>query len=279
MKKWIKALLISGMVLSLGLTGCANNGGSSPNSGDSGDKGAAPQEPAKQVELIVSAAASLKNSLEEIQKDYAAKEPNVKLTLNMGASGTLQQQIENGAPADLFISAGKSQVDALLAKNLMDKDSVVDLLGNDLVLVVGANDTNVNSIQDLSKESVKQIGIGTPESVPAGKYAKEAFTSLKLWDTLEPKFVQAKDVTQVLNYVETGNAEAGVVYKSDAQGSTKVKVVEAFPADSHKAITYPAGIVSATKEKEAANAFLTYLKSSDAQDIFAKFGFKTNLSK
>ncbi|HHY27653.1 MAG TPA: molybdate ABC transporter substrate-binding protein [Desulfitobacterium dehalogenans] len=276
MKKWIKALLISGMVLSLGLTGCASNTG---NAGNSGNNGGAPQEPAKQTELIVSAAASLKNALDEIQKDYAAKGPNVKLTFNMGASGTLQQQIEQGAPADLFISAGKSQVDALLEKNLMDKDSVVNLLGNDLVLVVGANDTNVTSIQDLPKESVQKIGIGTPESVPAGKYAKEAFTSLKLWDTLEPKFVMAKDVTQVLNYVETGNAEAGVVYKSDAQGSTKVKVVEAFPADSHKAITYPAGIVSATKEKEAAEAFLTYLKGSDAQDIFAKYGFKTNLSK
>ncbi|WP_019851400.1 molybdate ABC transporter substrate-binding protein [Desulfitobacterium sp. PCE1] len=275
MKKWIKALLISGMVLSLGLTGCASNTGNA----NSGNNGGAPQEPAKQTELIVSAAASLKNALDEIQKDYAAKEPNVKLTFNMGASGTLQQQIEQGAPADLFISAGKSQVDALLEKNLMDKDSVINLVGNDLVLVVGANDTSVNSIQNLSKESVKQIGIGTPESVPAGKYAKEAFTSLKLWDTLVPKFVQAKDVTQVLNYVETGNAEAGVVYKSDAQGSTKVKVVEAFPADSHKAITYPAGIVSATKEKEAANAFLTYLKGSEAQYIFAKYGFKTNLSK
>ena len=269
----MKTLLVSGLMLTLGISGCASN------SNNGGNNGETPQAVKKQTELIISAAASLKGSMDEIRKAYAEKEPQVKLTLNFGGSGTLQQQIEQGAPADVFISAGKSQVDALLEKNLMDKESVVNLVGNDLVIVVGADNSGVNSVQDLSKETVAKIGIGTPESVPAGKYAKEAFTSLKLWDTLQPKFVMAKDVTQVLNYVETGNAEAGVVYKSDAQGSTKVKVVEAFPADSHKAITYPAGIVSATQQKEAAQAFLVYLQSSEAQDIFASYGFKTNLSK
>lgn len=258
MKLFVKTIAVAGLLLSLALSGCA---------GKSNDSGS--------TEIIISAAASLKDSMGEIQTLYAEKKPEVKLTLNFGGSGTLQKQIEQGAPADLFISAGQSQVDALVEKNLMVKESVVNLLGNELVLVVGADNTVVNSIQDLNHESVAQIGIGTPESVPAGKYAKEAFTSLKLWDTFLSKFVMAKDVSQVLNYVETGNAEAGVVYQSDAQGSKKVKVIETFPEDSHKAITYPAGIVSATKKKESAEEFLAFLQSPEAQKIFKNYGFKT----
>lgn len=274
MKKFIKTTVLTSLLVFLALGGCANNSNKGPGSNE--DTNAGQNKP---TEIIISAAASLKDSMGEIQTLYGEKKPEVKLTINYGASGTLQQQIEQGAPVDLFISAGRSQMDALVEKNLMVKESVLNLLGNDLVLVVGANNTQVKTVQDLTQASVVQIGIGTPESVPAGKYAREAFTYLNLWDALQPKFVMAKDVSQVLNYVETGNAEAGVVYQSDAQGSTKVKVVEAFPADSHKAIIYPAGIVSATKNKEVTNEFLVYLQSPEAQDIFAKHGFKTNLSK
>lgn len=255
MKKFPKLLLILSLFVSLILVGCSNTA-----------------QP-KSLEIIVSAAASLKDSMTEIQKAYIVKKPDVKLTFNFGASGTLQQQIEQGAPADLFISAGKTQVDALDQKNLLVKESIVNLVGNNLVLVTGLNNKDITTVQDLNKSSVEKIGIGTPESVPAGKYAQEALTSLKLWDTLKPKFVMAKDVTQVLNYVETGNAEAGIVYKSDAQGSTKVKVALTFPADSHKVIVYPAGVVAATKDKEAAQDFLKYLQSSEAQQIFVKYGF------
>ncbi|MGE4272375.1 MAG: molybdate ABC transporter substrate-binding protein [Desulfitobacterium sp.] len=269
MKRLLKTMIMGSLILSLLLAGC-DSGGNSTN----GSNGAANAPQVKPTELIISAAASLKDSMGEVQTLYEGKNTQVKLIINYGSSGTLQQQIEQGAPADLFISAGKSQVDALLEKNLMVKESVVNLLGNELVLVIGADNTEVKSIQDLSKDGVVKIGIGTPESVPAGKYAKEAFTSLKLWDSLQPKFVMAKDVTQVLNYVETGNAEAGVVYKSDAQGSTKARVVESFPNHSHKPIIYPAGIVSATTHKAEAEAFLTYLQSSEAQDIFTKHGFK-----
>jgi len=230
---------------------------------------------AEPTEIMVSAAASMKDSMTEIQKAYAVKTPGVKLTFIYGASGTLQQQIEQGAPADLFISAGKTQMDALDAKNLLVKESLVDLVGNELVLVTGKDNSKVTSIEDLTKADVVKIGIGTPASVPAGKYAQEALTNLKLWDTLQPKLVMAKDVTQVLTYVETGNAEAGFVYQSDALGSTKVKVVTVAPASSHKAIVYPAAVISATKNKQLAEDFLKYLQSSDAQQIFVKYGFKT----
>jgi len=227
------------------------------------------------TEIMVSAAASMKDSMTEIQKAYALKTPAVKLTIVYGASGTLQQQIEQGAPVDLFISAGKTQMDALEAKNLLVKESKIDLVGNELVLVTGKDNSQVTSLEDLSKTGVIKIGIGTPESVPAGKYAQEALTNLKLWDKLQTKLVMAKDVTQVLTYVETGNAEAGFVYQSDALGSTKVKVVTVVPTSSHKAIVYPAAVISATKNKQLTEDFLKYLQSPDAQQVFVKYGFKT----
>jgi molybdate transport system substrate-binding protein len=227
------------------------------------------------TEIMISAAASLQNSLTELQKDYAQKAPNVKLTISYGASGTLQQQIEQGAPVDLFISAGKSQMDALEQKNLLLKDSRINLLGNDLVLITGIDNTKVTSLDDLSKPSVSKISIGTPKSVPAGQYAQDALSSLKLWESLQPKLVMAQDVTSVLNYVETGNADAGFVYRSDAQESTKAKVVAVVPESSHKPIVYPAAVIAATKNKQAAADFLKYLQSPDAQKVFVKDGFKT----
>ncbi len=255
-------LLVFSLLFILSVIGCSAGG---------------TQQPVTKVEpteIMVSAAASLKDALTDLQKAYAVKIPEVKLILVFGASGTLQKQIEQGAPADLFISAGKMQMDALEQKNLIVKESKLDLVGNELVLITGKDNSKVMAFQDLTKASTDQISIGTPESVPAGKYAKESLTSLKLWDALQPKLVLAKDVTQVLNYVETGNVEAGLVYQSDAQGSTKVKVVSVVPASSHKPIAYPAAVISSTKNKQASEDFLKYLQTADAQKIFVRYGFK-----
>lgn len=264
--KRVLGLFVISLLFVLTLVGC--------NAGNSTQP---PQNSAqvKPTEIMISAAASLQNALTELQKDYTQKTPGIKLTYVFGASGTLQQQIEQGAPVDLFISAGKAQMDALEQKNLIIKESKVNLLGNDLVLVTGKDTSKVTSLEDLSKSSVGKISIGTPESVPAGKYAQESLTNLKLWDLLQPKFVLAKDVTQVLNYVETGNVDAGIVYQSDAQGSSKVKVVTVMPANSYKPVAYPAAVIAATKNKQAAEDFLKYLQSSDAQQVFVKYGFKT----
>lgn len=253
-------------LLILSLVGCSAGNTTQPSSNAT---------QTKPTEIMVSAAASLQNSLNELQKDYAQKNPDVKLTINYGASGTLQQQIEQGAPVDLFISAGKAQMDALEQKNLIVKESRVNLLGNDLVLITGKDNSKVTSLEDLTKSTVSQISIGTPKSVPAGQYAQEALTKLKLWDSLQPKLVYAKDVTSVLNYVETGNADAGFVYKSDALGSTKVKVVAAVPANSYKPVVYPAAVIAATKNKQLTEDFLKYLQGSDAQQVFTKYGFKS----
>jgi molybdate transport system substrate-binding protein len=227
------------------------------------------------TELMISAAASLKDSLTEIQRGYVQKNPNIKVTFNFGGSGSLQQQIEQGAPADLFISAGKAQVDALQQKNLLLKESRVNLLGNDLVMIVGKDNKTITSVQDLTKSEVGYIGVCAPESAPAGKYAKESLTNLKLWDALQPKIVLAKDVTQVLNYVESGNTDAGFLYQSDARKSNKVQVVCVFPLSTHSPIVYPAAIIADTKNKQATEDFLKYLLSSESQQVFLKYGFQT----
>lgn len=253
-------------MLSIVFAGCGND------QKKAADKPA--DQPAQTVELTVSAAASLTDSLKEIQTLYEGKNKNIKLSFNFGASGALQQQIEQGAPADLFFSAAAKNLKALVDKQLIDTGKQKNLLLNDLVLVVPADaKTAISTVDDLAKADVKQIAIGEPESVPAGSYAKESLTNTKLWDTLQPKFVFAKDVRQVLSYVESGNTDAGFVYKTDALTSKKVKVAFSLDPKTYKPIEYPAGIVKATKHAKEAEDFFNYLQSKEAQDVFVKYGF------
>ncbi|SPF31921.1 putative ABC transporter substrate-binding lipoprotein YvgL [Candidatus Desulfosporosinus infrequens] len=227
----------------------------------------------KPVELLIATAPSLKGSLEEIKGLYAVKNPQVKLVYNYGPSGTLQTQIEQGAPTDIFISQGKPQMDALEQKGLIKKESRVNLLGDELVLIVDKNNTSINSFEDLTKPEVKKIGIGEAESVPAAKTTKETLDTLKLWDALQPKLVMGKDLMQVMTYVETGNAEAGFVWDTVAITSDKVKIVAKAPVNSHKPVVLPAAVVTASKNSDAAAKFLEYLQSDEAMNIFAKNGF------
>ncbi|MEQ8202117.1 MAG: molybdate ABC transporter substrate-binding protein, partial [Syntrophomonadaceae bacterium] len=198
--------------------------------------------------------------------------PNVTITYNLAASGTLQQQIEQGAPADMFISAGKSQMDALEQKGLIVASSRKNVVGNELVLVAG-KDSKLSGFEGLSDPAVKKIAIGTPESVPAGQYAKDTLTTMGLWDKLTSKLVQAKDVRAVLNYVETGNVDAGLVYRTDAATSTTVKIVAAAPAGSSKPIVYPMAIIASSKQPQEAQQFEDFLASDEATQVFAKYGF------
>jgi molybdate transport system substrate-binding protein len=232
------------------------------------------QNPAENVELTISAAASMTDALKDIQKAYETKNPNIKLNFNFGASGALQQQIEQGAPADLFLSAAAKNMQDLVDKQLIDTNQQKKLLTNELVAVISADaKSSVGSIADLSKADLKKVAIGIPESVPAGSYAKEALTNVKLWDLLQSKMVQAKDVRQVLQYVETGNADVGFVYKTDALTSQKVKVAFAVDPKTYTPVEYPIGIVKATKHSKEADDFYKYLQSKDALDVFVKYGF------
>ncbi|AWC27202.1 molybdate ABC transporter substrate-binding protein [Bacillus cytotoxicus] len=224
------------------------------------------------IELTISAAASLQDAFKEIEKQYKQKEPNIKLSFNFGGSGALQQQIEQGAPADLFFSAAEDKFQTLVKKGFINKKEGKDLLGNELVLVV-PKESSIQTFQELKKEKVKKLAIGTPESVPAGKYAKALLTHENLWNDLQDKIVPTKDVRQVLTYVETGNVDAGIVYKTDALISDKVKIATAAPANSHEPIRYPVGIIKESKHKKEATLFYEYLQSKDAQTIFNKYGF------
>jgi molybdate transport system substrate-binding protein len=233
---------------------------------------------APKTELIVSAAASLQDSLNTLKDQYEKQHPDIKLTFNYASSGTLQKQIEQGAPADVFISAGMKQMKALTDAELVEKDSV--LLKNKLVVVV-PQDTGTStdkkriSLNDLTSASILKVAVGEPTTVPAGQYAKEALTKAGLWDKLEPKLVFAKDVRQVLNYVETGNADAGLVYLTDAKSSVKAVVTLEVPEELHAPILYPEGIVKATKHSKEAGEFLDFLRTDEAMSVFSKDGFSS----
>ncbi len=227
---------------------------------------------AEKITLTVSAAASLKDSLGEIGDIYSKKYPNITLSFNFGASGTLQQQIEQGAPADVFISAGKKQMNALLEKDLLLSNSNKDLLKNEVVLIAPLN-SKIKGFEDLKMDSIKKVALGEPKSVPVGQYSEEILKFYNMYDDVVKKAVYGKDVKEVLTWVEGENAEAGMVYKTDAIISKSVKIVISAPPESHTLVTYPIGIVKATKYQKQSEDFSNFLFSEEAMAIFEKYGF------
>lgn len=224
--------------------------------------------------LLVSAAISLKDSLTAAKTFYKASQPAVNVTYNFGASGALQRQIENGAPVDIFVSAGKKQMDALEQKGLLVPGTRRNLVANRLVLIVPRNGSGLSSFRDLTSDRVKRIAVGEPRSVPAGQYAEEVFQNLGLVPQIRAKFVLGNNVRQVLAAVESGNVDAGVVYATDAVVSSKVKVVAIASDKLHSPIVYPAAVLSRSKNINAAKAYLQFLSSRQATAIFQKYGFR-----
>lgn len=226
------------------------------------------------VDLTVSAAISLTNALDEAKQLYASENPGVTIAINYGASGTLQLQIEQGAPVDVFISAAPKQMDALEAKSLLLEGTRKDLLRNEVVLIVPKDSTaGISSFQDLTRPNVKQVALGEPTTVPAGQYAKEVLMNLGIYDAVSAKAILAKDVRQVLTYVETGNVDAGIVYSTDALSSSEVKVVAWAPEKSHAPVVYPVAVIRDSKNPSAAKQFAAFLSSPRAAAIFQKYGF------
>jgi molybdate transport system substrate-binding protein len=226
------------------------------------------------ITLNISAAASLTEALKEINALYIQEKPCITLTPNFAASGTLQKQIEQGAPADIFISAAASQMNTLSNEALIDNSTRKNLLNNKVVLVV-PNDSalGLTSFSDLTLDKVKKIAIGDPKSVPAGTYAQQAFDKLGITAQVTAKFVLGADVKGVLSYVESGNVDAGIVYATDALTSTKVKVVASAPDEINAKVVYPAAVVAPSKNSSAAQDYLNFLFSSQAKTIFEKYGF------
>jgi len=229
-------------------------------------------------EITVSAAASLKNAMEEIKKTYEEEFKGSKITLNLGASGALQQQIENGAPVDIFISAASKQMNDLNKKGYIMGGTEFYLLKNDVVLIIPKKSkVQINNLNNLLNESIKSIGIGEPNSVPVGQYAMEIFNKLDLLKSIEKKFIYGKDVKAVLSWVETGNVDAGIVYKTDAILSNKVVIVDGAPKGSHSEVIYPCAVIKDTKKIAESKRFLTYLKGEKSREIFTKYGFTSFL--
>lgn len=224
------------------------------------------------AEITISAAASLRDPLSEIIAQYE-KETNIKVNINLGSSGSLQKQIEEGAPVDIFISAGKTQVDALTAKGLIDKYTYKNLLTNSLVLIVSNSyDKNIISIEELKNKNIK-LALGEASTVPVGQYSKEFLENIKLWENFKDKIVFSKDVKAVLNYVEKGEAEAGIVYISDTVNLKNSYVAYKIPQNTHEPIVYPAVIIGQSKNKAFAKAFMEFMGKPQAKEIFKKYNF------
>ncbi|CAM3306288.1 molybdate ABC transporter substrate-binding protein [Nosocomiicoccus ampullae] len=216
--------------------------------------------------ITISAAASLQDALNEAIEEYN-KDNDINIDINYGGSGALREQILKGAPVDLFISASQDDF-----KQVEDEGLIIekkDYLENKLVLICPDDSTTVNSIADL--KNAEQIAIGEVDTVPAGKYAKEAFTSLNIFDELENKYIYVSDVRAVLTYVAQGEVDAGVVYETDAKTEEdNIDIVDEFGKDTHTPIIYPIGTLSDSKEVKA---FYDFLNEDSTLEIFKKYGF------
>jgi len=224
-------------------------------------------------EILVSAAASLTDALKEISTVYQATAKHT-VKFNFGPSSGLARQIEEGAPADIFLSADLPQMDALDKKSLLEPGTRKNLLSNQLVIIVPADSKiAIASPKDLLKADVKKIALAEPASVPVGVYSSKYLADEGLWDQVKPKIVPVQDVRATLASVESGNVEAGFVYKTDAAISKKVKIVYEVPVDKGPKITYPIAVVKESKNKNAARDFMNYIQSPAAKDAFKKYGF------
>ena len=226
----------------------------------------------KPTVLVVSAAASLTDGLEAAEASYRQAHPEVELRNNFAGSGTLAQEIEEGAPVDVFLSAAAQPMDELQARGLVVAGSRRNLLRNALVLIVPQG-SQVSGFDQLAGSTVKTIALGDPATVPAGRYGKQTLAALGLYDRVKARLVLAKDVRQVLAYVETGNADAGLVYATDVAISRHVKVAATAPESAHDAIVYPAAAIASGHQEAAARAFVEYLESPAGKAFFAQRGF------
>lgn len=223
---------------------------------------------------MVAAAASLTDVIKDINTAYTSNRSNITVVVNLASSGTLQTQIQNGAPVDVFISAAAAQMDTLQKGQLLIDNTRKDLLNNKVVLVVPlASTLNITSFADLALDKVKKIAIGDPKSVPAGTYGLQAFDELGITANVQPKEVIGADVRTVLTYVEGGDVDAGIVYSTDALTSTKVKVVAAAPADINAKVVYPVAVIKASKVADTARDYVNFLFSAQAKSVFEKYGF------
>lgn len=233
-------------------------------------------EIAETEDIYISAAASLTDVINELKEIYEKDNKSVEIKTNFAGSGALQSQIEEGAPADIFISAADKQMNLLEEKKLIDEDSRVELLKNEVVLIV-RTDEKVEDIDFKNLSAVDKIAIGDPSFVPVGQYSEEIFTNLGNWEEVKNKMVISQDVRQSLDWVVSGNIQSATVYKTDAiTEKDKVKIIAQAPEKSHKEINYPLAIVEKNKDKKKVKDFYDFLKSDEAKKVYEKYGFVVN---
>lgn len=280
-RKIVSLLLVSAMTAVLA-AGCgsseentdASDSSQSETEADTQEEGQEESGEDEKTEILVAASASLEYAYEdELIPMFEEQNPDITVSGTYDSSGKLQTQIEEGMEADVFMSAATKQMDALTEEGMIEEDSVTDLLENKIVLITSADSQlELSSFEDITKADT--IAIGDPASVPVGQYSEEALTNLGLWDQVLAKASLGTNVTEVLNWVAEGSAQAGIVYATDAATTDKVKVVAEAPEDSlAEPDIYPVGIVSASENKEAAEKFVEFLKSDEAIQIFEDYGF------
>lgn len=224
-------------------------------------------------EITVFAASSLTNVMQQIAQSYEQQHPNDKITFSFAASSTLAKQIEQGAPADLFISADQKWADYLVTKQKIPTYRL--LVANSLVLIAPKNSTlapaPIKHIPFKTLLTDQYLSVGDPDHVPIGRYAKQALVSLNLWETIEPRLARAKNVRNSLLLVERAESPLGIVYSTDAKVSDKVKVIANIPDDTHSPVLYP---IAHLNDRSLTQQFEHYLYTQPAQEIFLKAGFQ-----
>ena len=225
------------------------------------------------ADITVSAAASLKEAFGEIAKDYQKSYPNSKIKLNTAASGTLLQQLLQGAPIDVLATADEATMNKAIGQKAIDANSRTVFARNTLVLIQPkTSKIRLNGLKDLSQPAIRRIAIGNPTSVPAGNYAKTALEQQNLFQNIQPKLVNSQNVRQALDYVARGEADAGFVYHTDAiLQANKLTIVATIPTSTP--IFYPIGIASNSQQKAEAKRFMDYVLSAQGQKVLAKYGF------
>ena len=227
---------------------------------------------AQAADLTVSAAASLSNAFTELGHAFEAQHPGDQVVLNFAASDVLLKQIEQGAPSDVFASADEATMDRAAQSKLIDPATRHDFAGNLLVLIVASGIKPPANLADLASGTYAHIAIGNPDSVPAGRYAKTVLSDAGLWDKLQAQFVPTQNVRQALDYVARGEAQAGFVYATDA-ATQKDKVGVAFNVPTATPVRYPIAAVANSKHAQLARDFATFVASSEAQAVLARYGF------
>ncbi|MCL1468078.1 molybdate ABC transporter substrate-binding protein [Argonema galeatum] len=227
----------------------------------------------KPVVLTISAGTSLKSSLEEIKEIYTQEKPNVSIIYNFNSSGSHQKAIEQGANVDIYITGGSQFMDNLQSKGFVIKDTRKNLLRNQIILIGPKNSTGISNFNDLTDNQIKRLAISNPNNGSSGKYGEEVLQYFGILEQVKSKFVFAKSGTEIVSFVDKGNADAGIMYATDAIKVNQIKIVAIAPENSHSPITYSAAVLKASKNIPQAKEFVQFLQTDRAGSVFVKYGF------